>query len=81
MRANFDHITVAPAPLEVDRVDSTNADQNGNLAPFVPLGPETANDFTYSFEGGGRTQFRLTYYQKFEKNLIDVLPFNFRQWF
>jgi hypothetical protein len=78
IRANFDHITVAPAPLEVDRVDSTNADQNGNLAPFVPLGPETANDFTYSFEGGGRTQFRLTYYQKFEKNLIDVLPFNFR---
>jgi len=78
LRANFDHITVAPAPLEVDRVDSTNVDQNGNPAPFVPLGPQTANDFTYSFEGGGRTQFRLTYYQKFEKNLIDVLPFNFR---
>jgi len=78
LRANFDHITVAPAPLEVDRTDSTNVDQNGNPAPFLPLAPETANDFTYSFEGGGRTQFRLTYYQKFEKNLIDVLPFNFR---
>ncbi len=78
LRANFDHITVAPAPLEADRVDSTNLDANGNLAPFVPLAPETANDFTYSFEGGGRTQFRLTYYQKFEQNLIDVLPFNFR---
>jgi hypothetical protein len=78
LRANFDHITVPPAPLEADRVDSTNLDQNGHPAPFVPLGPETANDFTYSFEGGGRTQFRLTYYQKFEKNLIDVLPFNFR---
>jgi hypothetical protein len=78
LRANFDHITVAPAPLEADRTDSANVDQNGNPAPFVRLSPETANDFTYSFEGGGRTQFRLTYYQKFEKNLIDVLPFNFR---
>jgi hypothetical protein len=78
LRANFDHITVAPAPLEADRVDSTNVDSNGNPAPFVPLAPESANDFTYSFEGGGRTQFRLTYYQKFEKNLIDVLPFNFK---
>jgi hypothetical protein len=78
LRANFDHITVAPAPLEADRTDSTNVDANGNLAPFVPLASETANDFTYSFEGGGRTQFRLTYYQKFEKNLIDVLPFNFQ---
>ncbi len=78
LRANFDHITVAPAPLEADRVDSTNVDENGNAAPFVPLASETANDFTYSFEGGGRTQFRLTYYQKFERNLIDVLPFNFQ---
>ena len=78
LRANFDHITVAPAPLEADRTDSTNLDPNGNPAPFVRLQPESANDFTYSFEGGGRTQFRLTYYQKFEHNLIDVLPFNFR---
>jgi hypothetical protein len=78
LRANFDHINVAPAPLEVDRVDSSNVDENGNPAPFVPLSPETANDFTYSFEGGGATQFRVTYYQKFEKNLIDVLPYNFR---
>lgn len=78
LRANFDHTTVAPAPLEADRVDSTNLDDNGNPAPFAPLAPETANDFTYSFEGGGRTQFRVTYYQKFEKNLIDVLPFNFK---
>ena len=78
LRANFDHITVAPAPLEADRTDSTDVDANGFPAPFVPLASETANDFTYSFEGGGRTQFRLTYYQKFEQNLIDVLPFNFR---
>ncbi len=78
LRFNFDRITVAPAPLEVDRVDSANVDANGNPAPFVPLAAETANDFTYSFEGGGRTQFRLTYFQKLESNLIDVLPFNFR---
>jgi hypothetical protein len=78
LRANFDHINVAPAPLDADRVDSTNVDANGNLAPFVPLAPETANDLTYSFEGGGRTQFRLTYFQKYEQNLIDVLPFNFK---
>jgi len=78
VRANFDHIDAAPAPLEADRTDSTNLQPNGNPAPFVPLNAESANDFTYSFEGGGRTQFRLTYYQKFEKNLIDVLPFNFR---
>lgn len=78
LRATFDHTTVAPAPLEADRTDSTNTDGNGNPAPFVPLNPEAANDFTYSFESSGRTQFRLTYYQEFEHNLIDVLPFNFR---
>lgn len=78
LRFNFDRITVAPAPLEVDRVDSANVDENGNPAPFVPLAAENANDFTYSFEGGGRTQFRVTYFQKLESNLIDVLPFNFR---
>jgi hypothetical protein len=78
LRATFDHNTVAPAPLEADRTDSTNVDANGNPAPFVPLKPETGNTFTYSFESNGRTQFRLTYYQEFEQNLIDVLPFNFR---
>jgi hypothetical protein len=78
VRANFDRITVAPAPLEADRVDSTNVDANGNPAPFVALAPETANDMTYSFEGGGRTQFRITYYRKFEQDLIDVLPYNFK---
>jgi hypothetical protein len=78
VRANYDRITVAPAPLEVDRTDSTNVDADGSPAPFVQLAPETANDFTYSIEAGGRTRFRLTYYQQFEQNLIDVLPFNFR---
>jgi hypothetical protein len=78
LRATYDRITVAPLPLEANRVDSTNTDQNGNLAPFVALAPETANNFTYSIEGGGRTQFRFTYYLENEANLIDVLPFNFR---
>src|SRR5271156_2076540 len=78
VRATYDHITVAPLPLEADRVDSTNVDANGTVAPFVQLAPETANDFTYSIEGGGRTQFRATYYLENEANLIEVLPFNFR---
>lgn len=78
LKINYDHTTVAPAALEVDRTDSTNVDATGAPAPFVPLAPEVANDFTYSIEGGGRTQFRLTYYRKLEQNVIDVLPFNFR---
>lgn len=78
LRATFDHSTVAPKPLEADRSDSSNVDAAGNLAPFVTLRPETANDFTYSIEGGGRTLFRATYYAEFEKNRIDVLPANFR---
>jgi len=71
-RATFDHTTVAPEPLEVDRTDTANP------APFVPLAPETANGLTISLEGGGRTRFRVTYYAELEQNLIDVLPFNFR---
>ncbi|MGH7727895.1 MAG: carboxypeptidase regulatory-like domain-containing protein [Vulcanimicrobiaceae bacterium] len=79
LRATFDHTTVAPKPLEADRFDSNNVDQNGVPAPFVPLAPESANDFTYSLEGGGALQFRATYYADYEKNRIDVLPVNFRQ--
>jgi len=72
LRATFDRTSVAPKPLEADRTDTANP------APFVPLLPETANDFTYSFEGGGKTQFRLTYFAEQEMNRIDVLPVNFR---
>ncbi|HTW84102.1 MAG TPA: TonB-dependent receptor [Candidatus Sulfotelmatobacter sp.] len=72
VRATFDHTTVAPAPLETDRSDSTNP------APFVALAPEITNDEAISFEGRGRTQFRLTYYAEHESNRIDVLPSNFR---
>jgi len=78
LRAAYDHTTVAPKPLEADRTDSTNLDQNGNPAPTVELAPEVANDLTFSLEGGERTQFRVTYFADLEKNRIDVLPFNFR---
>jgi hypothetical protein len=71
-RIAFDHTTVAPKPLEVDRTDSANP------APFVPLAAETTNNLTYAIEGGGRTKFRLAYYDESEKNRIDVLPVNFR---
>jgi hypothetical protein len=78
LRATYDHITVAPLPLEADRSDSTNVDQNGNPAPFAALAPQTADNLTYSLEGGGPTQFRATYYAVNERNLIDVLPVNYR---
>jgi Carboxypeptidase regulatory-like domain len=72
LRAAYDHTTVAPAPLEADRTDSANP------APFTPLAPEVGRDFSYALEGGGKTQFRLTYAMKHELNRIDVLPFDFR---
>jgi hypothetical protein len=72
LRGTFDHTTVAPAPLEAERIDTANS------APFVQLAPQTANQITASLEGGGRTQFRLTYYANLEKNRIDVLPVNYR---
>ncbi len=78
LRVSFDHTTVAPKPLEADRTDSTNVDTGGAAAPFVPLAPETTNAFTYSFEGGRRTPFRLTYFAEHQRNRIDVLPANFR---
>ncbi len=78
LRATFDHTTVAPKPLEADRTDSTNVAADGSPAPFVPLLPETTNEFTYSFERGGRMPFRLTFFAEHERNRIDVLPVNFR---
>jgi len=71
-RATFDHTSVAPLPLEVQRTDSTSP------APPVELAPETADDYSFSYERGGPTQIRVTYYAELEKNRIDVLPFNFR---
>jgi hypothetical protein len=78
LRATFDHNTVAPKALETDLTDTTNENPNGTF-PFVPLTPERGNDFSYSFEGGGRTQFRFTYFQKFEKDRIDAIPPNLRE--
>jgi len=72
VRIAFDHTTVAPKPLEADRTDTSNP------APFVPLAAETTSNLTYAVEGGGRTKFRLAYYDENEKNRIDVLPVNFR---
>jgi Carboxypeptidase regulatory-like domain len=78
-RITYDRNTVAPLPLETDRVDSTNVDPStGLLAPFVQLAPEIGNDVTYSLEGGTRMQFRATLFNINEQNLIDVLPYNFR---
>jgi Carboxypeptidase regulatory-like domain len=72
LRATFDHTSVAPLPLEVQRDDSTAP------APPVVLSPESADDYAFSYEHGGPTQIRLTYYSQLEKNVIDVLPFNYR---
>ena len=71
-RATFDHTSVAPLPFEVQRTDSAAP------APAVALAPETADDYSLSYEHGGPTQVRLTYYAELEKNRIDVLPVNFR---
>ncbi|MGC1760988.1 MAG: TonB-dependent receptor [Candidatus Cybelea sp.] len=73
LRATFDHTSVAPLPLEVQRNDSTAP------TPAVVLSPESADDYAFSYEHGGPTQIRLTYYLQFDKNVIDVLPFNYRE--
>ena len=72
LRATFDHTSVAPLPLELQRNDSTAP------SPPVILSPETADDYSFSYERGGPTQVRVTYYAELEKNRIDVLPYNFR---
>ena len=72
LRATYDRTSVAPAPLEVGRTDSTA------LAPPVQLAPEIGRNLTFSFEGGRKTRFRATYFAKDELNHIDVLPYNFR---
>jgi hypothetical protein len=72
LRATFDHTSVAPLPFEVQRTNSAAP------APPVALAPETADDYSFSYEHGGPTRVRLTYYAELEKNRIDVLPVNFR---
>jgi hypothetical protein len=72
LRANFDHTSTPPLPLEVQRSSS------GEEVPSLPLAPETADTFALSYEHGGRVKVRLTYFSQIEKNVIDVLPENFR---
>lgn len=84
-RATFDHNSVAPLPLEVQRTcvaasacsDNSGGKANGAV-PSYPLAPETSNDYAFSYEHGGRTQVRLTYFVALEQNVIDVLPTNYR---
>ncbi len=72
LRLTFDHTSEAPLPLEVQRDDSAAP------APPTVLAPETADDYALTYEHGGPTQVRVTYYAELEKNRIDVLPANFR---
>jgi hypothetical protein len=85
LRATFDHNSVPPLPLEVQRTcvpasqcsDDSGGNANGAV-PSFPLAPETADDYAFSYEHGGRTQVRLTYFAELEQNVIDVLPTNYR---
>ena len=85
LRATFDHNSVPPLPLEVQRTcvpasacsDDSGSNANGAI-PSFPLAPETADDYSFSYERGGRTQVRLTYFIELEQNVIDVLPTDYR---
>lgn len=84
-RANFDHTSTPPLPLEVQRTcvpaNACSNDSGGNAGgsvPSFPLAPETADNYALSYEHGGPIQVRLTYFVVNEKNVIDVLPTNFR---
>lgn len=85
LRATFDHNSVPPLPLEVQRTcvpaSQCSNDSGGHAngaVPSYPLAPETSDDYAFSYEHGGRTQVRLTYFSELEQNVIDVLPTNFR---
>ncbi|HEX4013987.1 MAG TPA: TonB-dependent receptor [Candidatus Cybelea sp.] len=85
LRATFDRNSVMPLPLEVQRTcvpasacsDDSGGKANGAI-PSFPLAPETSNDYAFSYEHGGKTQIRLTYFAALEYNVIDVLPTNYR---
>jgi hypothetical protein len=85
LRATFDHNSVPPLPLEVQRTcvpASACSNDSGGKAngavPSFPLAPETSDDYAFSYERGGKTQVRLTYFVELEQNVIDVLPTNYR---
>ncbi|HTV73842.1 MAG TPA: TonB-dependent receptor [Candidatus Acidoferrales bacterium] len=85
LRLTFDHTSVPPPPLEVQRSchpasacsDDSGSNANGST-PSYPLAPETADDYAFSYETNGSIPIKLTYFAEFEKNRIDVLPSNFR---
>jgi hypothetical protein len=83
-RINFDHTSTPPLPLEVQRsctpasACGDSGPDSGGTVPSLPLAPETADVYALSYEHGGPTQIRLTFFAQFEKNVIDVLPENYR---
>jgi hypothetical protein len=84
-RANFDHTSAPPLPLEVQRTCTPASDCSddsggnaGGTVPSFPLAPETADVYALSYERGGPIQIRLTYFDQIERNVIDVLPENYR---
>jgi carboxypeptidase family protein len=74
VRLAYDHTTVAPKPLQAERLDSALPD-----APFVPLAPERGDSYEMSYErAGSHGRVRLTLFSKAERDRIDVVPVNFR---
>lgn len=66
----YDHTTQAPNPLEAERRDAAT--------PFVPLAPESGDNLQFALQRTGAVRARIGYFAKNERNLVDVLPFNFR---
>jgi TonB dependent receptor/Carboxypeptidase regulatory-like domain len=74
LRLAYDHTTVAPKPLEAERIDPAQPD-----APFVPLAAERGDSYELSFERATpRGRVRFTVFSKDERNRIDVAPVDFR---
>ncbi|MGH7755910.1 MAG: carboxypeptidase regulatory-like domain-containing protein, partial [Vulcanimicrobiaceae bacterium] len=72
-RLTFDHETVAPKPLQVERNNSALPN-----APFIPLAPERGDTIALSLEHSARSQLRLTLFHERESNRIDVIPADYR---
>lgn len=74
VRLAYDHVTVAPKPLQAERFSST---QPG--AALIDLSPERGDSYDLSFErGGGGNRLRLSLFSKDERDRIDTIPTNFR---
>ncbi|GAC1311473.1 MAG: hypothetical protein NVS2B3_02950 [Vulcanimicrobiaceae bacterium] len=66
----YDHTTQAPNPLEAERLDAQT--------PFVALAPESGDALQIALQRTGAVRAKIGYFAKNERNLVDVLPFNFR---